>query len=116
MSEADLAENEHDGRSGDERGSGSDQGETVEGLVLDAAKRILAERAQEATPVQAWVTGSEIAHLTGIDKHVVHRSLESLGHHELHIANVGNDIEVHGVNPGRGASSLDFPADEWPDR
>jgi hypothetical protein len=93
--------------------SRSDVGEeSVDDLVLDAAKRLLAERSEEETPVQAWVTGSEIAHATGIDKQVVHACLHRLGGHALHISSVGQDIEVHGVKHGPGADSLDVAVDE----
>ncbi|MDX6298720.1 MAG: hypothetical protein QOI51_2577 [Nocardioidaceae bacterium] len=74
----------------------------IEDVVFEAAQRLLAERSMEESEVTAWVTGSEIAHDTGIDKAAVLDALRSLGDGRLHIksAAADKDIEVLGVDEG----------------
>jgi hypothetical protein len=95
-----------------ERGS---QDGSVEERVYAAAKRVLDERAAEETESQVWATGSEIAHLTDIDKDQVLAALRTLGDTErLHVRSsaAGEEIEVLGVDHGPGADSLETPVDE----
>ena len=84
----------------DEDSRSDDRNEEV---VFEAAQRLLRERSMEESEVTAWVTGSEIAHDTGIDKAVVLRALRSLGDGRLHIksAAADQDVEVLGVDKGR---------------
>ncbi len=90
-------------------------GESVEELVLQAAKRLLDEQADNRSEPQAWATGSAIAHLTGFDKEEVLaalRDLEAAGVLHIKSATAGQEIEVLGVDHGPDADSVEEPVDE----
>lgn len=73
--------------------------EQTTATIYDMAVQLLEERsAEEGWPdTEAWTTGSEIAHRTNIDKHVVFDALRAMSHQRLYVRDVGHDIEVIGV-------------------
>jgi hypothetical protein len=75
--------------------------ETYEGMVLEVVQSLLGERAREKSEVTAWVTSTEIAEATGLDRDVVVDALEGLSAQYLHVAPVtGTDeVEVLGLRP-----------------
>jgi hypothetical protein len=84
------------------------QEEAVRDAVFREAVVLLEERADEGfTDVTSWVTGSEIAEATSIEKEAVLAALRSLGAGRLHIGtnDVGDDIEVIGVDHDRGGDA-----------
>jgi hypothetical protein len=68
--------------------------------VYDVAVRLLARYDDEDYEVTSWVTGSEIARETGLEKDVVLQALRELGSGRLYVneAANGNDVEVVGVD------------------
>jgi hypothetical protein len=73
---------------------------SVNDQVYDVAVRLLARYDDEEDEVRSWVTGSEIARETGLDKDVVLQALRELGSGRLYVneAANGKDVEVVGVD------------------
>lgn len=86
--------------------------------VFEAAVRLLDERQQEGfTDVTEWVTGTEIAGVTGIGKRVVLEALTSLGADKLHVRAVEGlaEVEVLGVVHQEQSDALEqFDSDDEP--